>query len=192
MLAAELRGVPYSPSQMLVIRNYGPSIARDVRVTFEPPIEMPKNPAGLVTPHLLKRYAAPIPVMTPGMELDNLYFVAEPGPDGKYVSKEPLPDTVTVKIAYKSDDGQPYRDDFPLDVQLHRLRTLATPSNSPEGQAKQALQYLKQVTRALEDLADSGALLTRDERTQQVKDLMAAEEEGHQSAGDQPPGAVDG
>ena len=137
MLSAELRGVPDSPSQMLVIRNYGPSIARDVRVTFEPPIEMPENPARLVTPYLLKRYAAPIRVMTPGMELDNLYFLAEIGPDRKYISKEPLPDTVTVKVAYKSDDGDPYSDEFPLDVKLLQQRTLVTPSGSPEGQAKQ-------------------------------------------------------
>jgi hypothetical protein len=189
MLSAELRGVPFSASQMLVVRNYGPSIARDVQVAFEPPIEMPENPAGLVTPYLLKRYAAQIPVMTPGMELDNAYFVAEEGPDRKYINREPLPDTVTVRISYKSDDGEPYSDDFPLDVQLLRQRTLVTPSGSPEGQTKQALKYLGEVTRSLASLAETGALLTREERAQQVKEMMALDGPLREDEGQQPPEA---
>ena len=82
MVAAELAAAAHvNGYQMLVVRNHGPSIARDVQVTFDPPIAMPENPAGLGTPFLLQRYAAPIPVMVPGRELDNLYFVGQPGPE---------------------------------------------------------------------------------------------------------------
>jgi hypothetical protein len=68
MVAAELRSPPYTRgTQTLVITNYGPSIARNVRVTFDPeiPDPAPKKAAKSVTSYLKRRYARPIPVLTP-------------------------------------------------------------------------------------------------------------------------------
>src|SRR5450830_287225 len=66
MVAAELRDVKYSEAtQILIIRNYGPSIARNVRVSFDPPLPDPEDPSTSVTPFLKNRYSKVIQVLTP-------------------------------------------------------------------------------------------------------------------------------
>src|SRR5665811_1804934 len=79
MVAAELREVQYvKGTQILVVRNYGPSIARNVRVSFDPEIPDPEDPSTSMTPFLKRRYANALPVLTPGVELDNIYFSGQP------------------------------------------------------------------------------------------------------------------
>ena len=143
MVAAELRSVPHVRSQSLVIRNYGPSVARNLKVTFDPPIAQPENPAGLATPFMLVRYERPISVMTPGMELDNLYYVGQPGPDGDIVNSEPTPDRVNVVLTYENDAGDDFQDVFELDVDTIRKRTWVTSSAAPEALMKQSAGHLK-------------------------------------------------
>jgi hypothetical protein len=135
VMTAELRLVPHTKAaQSLVISNRGPTMAKQVRVTFDPPIPMPADPAGLVTPFMLKRYKKPIAVMAPGMKLDNLYYTGAPGPEGRSVNGEPVPDQATVTITYQSGDGDEYSDEFPLDVEVLRARTYQTSSEAPEAQ----------------------------------------------------------
>ena len=56
MMAAELRLIPYvSSAQALVVKNYGLGLARNVRVSFDPPIPDPVDPSTSVTPFLKKR-----------------------------------------------------------------------------------------------------------------------------------------
>jgi hypothetical protein len=143
MVAAELRDQPYaSATQALVIRNLGPTIARNVRITFDPEIPDPVDPKQSVTPFLKRRYAAPIPVLTPGMELDNIWFSGEPSSSG-WSNTEPMPDTCTVRIAYDAPDGTRYDDEFPIDVGVIRDRTYVTSSGDPVEIAKGILKTLK-------------------------------------------------
>ena len=177
MVAAELRAIPYTHgSQSLVIKNYGPSIAKNVRVTFDPPIPMPENTDGIAMPIMLRRFAKTIPQMMPGVEIDNLYYAAKPGPAGKLINGEPTPDEVTVRIEYESEDGDRYSADFPLDVELLRARTFIVSSTSPDSQRKESLAQLKQVTAALKDLAKSGRLMTKEEREREYAGLVAQDE----------------
>ena len=158
MVVAELRSPPYTHgTQALVITNYGPSIARNVRVTFDPeiPDPAPEKATKSWTPFLKRRYASPISVLTPGMELDNLYFVGRPGANGQFENNEPTPPQVTVTISYDGPDETPYRDTFDLDIGLLRQRTYAESSTSPEGQAKEALKLLKRIQQALVDRSKS-------------------------------------
>lgn len=149
MVAAELRDVPYVEAiQALVVRNYGPSIAMNVQLTFDPPIPDTEDPSR-VTPFLNMRYERPIPVMTPGMELDNIYWSGEPGSGGEWVNTEPTPAQVAVTITYESTEGDRYEDRFPLDTNLIRKRTYATSSTSPEAQAKEMVKALKGIQKAL-------------------------------------------
>ena len=158
MVAAELRDVPnVKGTQILVVRNYGPAIARNVRVSFEPEIPDPQDPATSVTPFLKRRYAFPIPVLTPGMELDNVYFSGQQE-GGSMVNREPTPDQTTVTIAYENDTGDEFVDAFPLDTGLIRNRTYVESSASPEAQ-------LKALAKSVKTLAD---IATRaDRRAQQ-------------------------
>jgi hypothetical protein len=150
MIAAELRPVPYvQGSQKLVITNYGPSIAKNVWVTFDPPLPDPEpsKAAQSMTPFLKKRYESKISVMTPGMALENIYYSGAAGPGGKYINFEPVPDQLTVRIAYEDADGNPYADAFHLDVELVGLTTIATSSTAPEaklGEIAKALRDIQQ------------------------------------------------
>lgn len=149
MVAAELREVPYvKGTQILVVRNYGPSIARKVRVRFDPEIPDPADPSTSVTPFLKRRYANPIPVLTPGMELDNVYFSGE-AEGGSWVNREPTPEQVTVTITYENDAGDEFTDEFPLDTNLIRNRTYTESSGSPDAQMK----VLAKSAKTLADLA---------------------------------------
>ena len=116
MVSAELRHIPYvRGSQMLVIKNHGPSVARQVHVTFDPPLPEVTDP-GRTVPYLKRRYENPIPVLTPGMELDNLYFIGQPAPEGGRQNLEPLPEQSLVTITYDGPDGTTYSDPYPLDT----------------------------------------------------------------------------
>ncbi len=144
MMAAELRDHPHvRATQLLVVKNYGPSIARNVTVTFDPAIPDPPHPATSMTPFLKNRYATPIAVMTPGMELDNIYFSGERDSTEGWVNREPTPAKVTVTIAYENDNGHQFTDDFPLDTRLIRDRTYTSSSTSPEALMEDAAKSLK-------------------------------------------------
>jgi hypothetical protein len=159
MMAAELRDAPYVPAtQYLVVRNYGPTIARNVRVTFEPeiPDPDPERADESVTPFIKRRYAETIPVITPGMELDNIWFSGRPGGSGGWLNDEPIPDKSIVHIAYDGPDGTRYADEFPIDVGLIRNRTYTTSSDEPHRLAKDGLKVLKSIQAALERLGKDG------------------------------------
>ena len=149
MVAAELRDHPYADAtQILVVRNYGPSIARNVRVTFDPPIPDPDNPAESGTPFLKARYANPLAVLTPGMELDNVYFSGRQQ-GSTWVNYEPTPDQVTVRIEYEDDEGNEWTDDFPLDTNIIRNRTYTVSSKDPDEQRKALLKAVQGIEKAL-------------------------------------------
>jgi hypothetical protein len=168
MVAAELQHVPFARgSQRLVIRNYGPSVARDVRVSFDPQIEDPgplRHAHGAVTHTLLERYSKTIPVLTPGTELDNLWFVAVPGPNETVVNSEPIPPQVAVRISYKGVDGEPYDEVFPLDTAVLDKKTSLESSAAPAAMAAEAKQSLDQLVRSTNDLAASLAELVEFEQ----------------------------
>lgn len=111
MVAAELRDEPYAvATQLLVIKNYGPTIARNVQVTFDPPLGAPAPGKAYesVASFLKNRYAKPIPALMPGMELDNIYFDG----DEEGMNREPFPDQVTVTIELDAQDEKHYVDKF--------------------------------------------------------------------------------
>lgn len=167
MVAAELRDVPYvKGTQILVVRNYGPSIARNVRVSFDPEIPDPEDPTTSVTPFLKRRYANPIPVLTPGMELDNVYFSGQ-REGGSWVNREPTPEQAIAQITYKNDAGDEFTDMFPLDTNLIRNRTYTESSASPEAQ-------MKLLAKSAKTLADLAVGADRRRRAQEAAQQRAA------------------
>lgn len=166
-VAAELRDLPYSKGmQILVIRNVGATIARNVRVSFAPEIPDPENAAESVTPFLKRRYSSPIPALTSGMELDNLWYVGTSGEGGRFVNSEPTPDQAVVTITYEDGQGREFSDDFPIDVTIIRQRTYTESSSSPAAQGKEALKHLTAAAKAIGDIAKSARLLTADQRAE--------------------------
>ncbi len=121
MMAAELRRPPHVPgTQLLVVRNYGSSIARQVVVTFDSPIPdpSPEKAARSVSPFVRRRYAETISVITPGMELSNIWFSGVAGTGGRWENFEPTPERFTVTFTYQGPDGYSYEDAIQLDTGL--------------------------------------------------------------------------
>jgi len=155
MMAAELRKAPYSPgTQLLVIRNYGPSIARNVKITFIPPIPdpTPERATQSVSPFITRRYATPIPVVTPDMELSNIWFSGRLQGE-LWVNFEPTPDQFTVRIAYDGPEGTRYEDRFSLDTDLIRQHTYVSSSTDPENRLKEAVKSLGKIEKAVSRVA---------------------------------------
>jgi hypothetical protein len=151
MMAAELRRAPHvRGTQLLVVRNYGSSIARNVVVTFDPPIPdpAPERAARSVSPFISRRYAHTIPVITPGMELSNIWFSGVLGEAG-YENVEPTPEQFTVTFTYRGPDGHSYEDAFPLDTDLIGTETDVTSSDSPENQVKEGVKSLAAIAGTL-------------------------------------------
>ncbi|WP_433300415.1 hypothetical protein ACQP2F_03040 [Actinoplanes sp. CA-030573] len=154
MVAAELQPVEYSKGMIaLVVRNFGPTIARNVRVTFDPPIPDPTNPAQSLTTFLKRRYEKPILTLTPDMKLSNLWFIGQAGDDGRFRNTEPTPEQCTVTIACESADGTAYEDKFVIDVALVQAETYAEPSTSPQARMKTVADSLKSLDASVKTIA---------------------------------------
>lgn len=106
----------------LVVRNVGASVAREVRVTFDPPLpkaddQTDQTNDDLMVLHTLeRRYARPLQFLAPGEQLINLLRNMT-DPD------DPLPETVDVSVAYRDDHGRRYSDTFRLDRETYATGT---------------------------------------------------------------------
>ncbi|WP_435241207.1 hypothetical protein [Streptomyces cucumeris] len=155
MVAAEFRDAwPSEGTLYLVIRNYGPSVAKNVAIAFEPeiPDPEPEEEHQSVIPFLKNRYRGKIATLTPGTELKNLWFVGEEQGRGEFVNVEPTPDHVVVKIDYESTEGDKYSDSFELSVDVMRGETRVTSSRSLESKAKEISQTLRAIQKSMSSL----------------------------------------
>ena len=159
MVVADLQTIPFvDGNASLVIRNYGPSLARNVRVAFDPPLPgdaTTRSGKSSIIPFLVARYQNPIRVLPPGAALSNVYYVGTPDKDGDWSNDERVPDQITVKISYESDEGDAYEDVFPLDMQVLRKETTANSSTAPEAQLRVAVKHLGAIKNSLVTLAQA-------------------------------------
>jgi hypothetical protein len=95
MVAAELRPRPWDDHTMSLV-------VREIPDTTEPTS---------LAPYVKHRYAQPIPVLIPGVELDNIWIVGEEH-HGQYRHIDATPPQVTVTIAYDGPDGRRYTEPF--------------------------------------------------------------------------------
>lgn len=143
MVGAELQSIPYVDGiLLLVVKNYGQAVARNVRVDFDPPLPT-DGPEDHSLPYLARRYDRTIATMMPGAEFSNVYW------DG---DEDHVPSQLTVTITSESADtnlfGRPdrYRDKFVLDVDVFMDGTSVESTATPHGQRKK-------LTRAVEAIA---------------------------------------
>lgn len=145
-MVAEFRIAPDSDSVLdLVVRNAGASTARQVKVTFDPPIDnLPRSDehGPFMTNHTAKRYRKTIPVVVPGQEFANIWWTARYVENSDQAANgEPTPDEVVVTIEY---DGpaqgwrrtKHYRDDFPLSIESMTLTTFSLSNTSMKGRMR--------------------------------------------------------
>jgi hypothetical protein len=124
VMVAELRRELLSHGTILIVlKNLGTSVAKNVTVRFEPPA--PDNLDELPDSNMLKwlyqRYATPITTWAPGWTLSN---VIRAGDD----TLEPI----TVTAIYEGPDGTPYKDPYFLHPDHILKATESTPSKTRE------------------------------------------------------------
>lgn len=153
---------PSSHYAQLHVRNYGPTVAYNVKVTFDPEIKDVGTQSGenSFVPFLLGRYGSPIPTMMPGVELINIW--SAPGPrdeNGKPTNDEPIPDVVTATIRYSdrpdfwAKSTNRYEDTFTLDMSIIKMSISTTHTDDHLGLHKRSTRALEKVAPALEQAA---------------------------------------
>lgn len=151
MVLAELRRAPDADSSMeLVVRNAGPTVARDIRVEFDPPLVIPEDvdPARVGTSYTMRRYSKPIPMLAPGQELVNTWFLGA-ARGGEIENVEPTPEHASVKVSYRGRRWRRHRDEYVLDVSVIKEDTSITSSSSFKGRLKSIDESLKSISRGL-------------------------------------------
>jgi hypothetical protein len=136
-LAAELFPSQKSTASIVFrVHNFGTTVARDVRVTFDPAIEATAedDPAR----HIRLRYEQPIPHLSPGQALNNTWqtFAAR----GKVTT---APDDCIVTITYKGSGRRLHTDVYTLRLDAISHETEATSSDSELGSIRRIAKALE-------------------------------------------------
>lgn len=127
---------------LLVLKNLGASVARNVRVSFDPP--PPKDVASLPDDDMMKwiweRYAGPIMTWAPGWSVSNVIRAG-------HETLNPL----TVTATYEGPDGTGYTDRYDLHPDHILKETQSGPSNTddPVKLEQQKLSALHALVRTL-------------------------------------------
>jgi hypothetical protein len=150
---ADMGIAPGSQSVMLRVRNVGQSVARNVSVTFTPDLPGPESAdPGVLTPSLRRRYLRPVTMIAPGQALSNVWWTGQSVPGSQeMINAEPLPDGVTVVVAYVDDRGTTYSDMFALSAETMYLEGVSVSSTSIRGR----LESIARETRRIADSAQS-------------------------------------
>lgn len=132
----------------LIIRNYGTSAARDLHVSFDPPLSE-KDRADDLTDTVAKRYDATIALLPPGSELTNTWWRGKNTGANELVNGLNTPEEVSVTVSYKGNRIRRYQDTFPLHADLIKLTTYSVSSTSTPGRMKTIAEALKAVAAEL-------------------------------------------
>lgn len=129
----------------LVIRNWGKSPARDVRVTFDPapPNDLDKLSNEKMLKWLYQAYKKPIPLWPPRWKMTNVIRSGH----------EDI-ETLNLVIAYAGPDGHPYSETFSLDP-TPLLKTTTSHQSDPLSTMpldERQDAWLKRITHAIEAL----------------------------------------
>lgn len=152
MIVAEFTYAPHSrDSIQLVVRNAGPTTARNVKVTLDPlPID---NGWGTHAWSVRERYENPIPSLAPEQVLRNSWWLTDYGvadmKERLLANQHELPSKVTVTAEYSGLGRKQQKVTYNLDVQLMQLESTAISSTSTLGRLGGIEKQLKEVTRRL-------------------------------------------
>ncbi|WP_336628279.1 MULTISPECIES: hypothetical protein [unclassified Microbacterium] len=138
----------------LVIRNYGASAARDLRVTFDPPLDaesrLEKNTGMLAT-----RYDSSVPWLPPGSELTNTWWSGVNNGGPELVNKLKTPDKVVVSVSYKGNRLRRFGENFSLAASDIALTTYNESSTSFPGRMASIAASLSGIQKTLKELRTS-------------------------------------
>jgi hypothetical protein len=127
VMIAEIRPGVLSDVAELIVRNVGPSVAKNVTFKFDPelPVLEGAEAAGMTTPYLQRRYSRTIPTFGPGMTMYDVYQSSgEPF--------EPVPEEFSLTINYFDMHDQEYTDSYELSVITLRDHIYTRPGDTDD------------------------------------------------------------
>lgn len=173
MVVAEFQFAKDSPSHLdLVIRNYGPTIARNLSVEFDRDITSDSADEWSIGQLIRRRYAGTsFHSFSPNQEFRNVWWRGkEVQGQRRLVNTFDTPDSVKVTLRYEDPKGKSHCDEFELETDSFLLSTAATASTSLLGR-------LKTIDASLVKLADSSQrLATAVEEQDSGRDERSARE----------------
>lgn len=163
MVIAEFRpGRDSDTTVDLVVHNVGVSMARQISVTFDPPLAIPEGSDRNVTGHIIQRYSSSLSGLAPSQTFRNIWWAGHAVEGSSELKNaEPTPDMVVVVIAYTDDRGRPYSDRFALDVHDLLQETYAVSSTSVKGRLATIDASLKTTSKALATVARAASAADR-------------------------------
>ncbi|MGW0251159.1 hypothetical protein ACWDYH_31475 [Nocardia goodfellowii] len=112
-------------SSGIEVTNVGPSIARDVQVTFDPPLpthEKTKDGLNSMLPWIRRRFAKPVGAWAPGYtvrsEFVSIAKDRKVDEDGISLNSDGVLRETVIVFRYRDDDGNKYSDQMSLDPML--------------------------------------------------------------------------
>ncbi|MGW0037505.1 hypothetical protein [Gordonia sp. NPDC003376] len=107
----------------LVVSNAGPSIARDVKVSFDPPLpthDTTDDGQQSIIPFVRNRYSKSIAAWAPGYVARNAFLILgdEKDEQGRPTNVDGIPRETDIVFEYQDDDGNLYADRMSLDPTL--------------------------------------------------------------------------
>lgn len=123
---------------MFLLKNYGPSRATNVSVTFTPPIQKEET-----TELVVNRYSSLIGVLNPGEEYENAWYMPDFTGGEFSGNRYGFPDQVTVTVNYHRFWWFKYRDVTKLDVNTHLNTSDHVSSDSLLGSMRSIANALK-------------------------------------------------
>jgi hypothetical protein len=132
----------------LTVRNAGPSVARNLTVSFDQPLaELAAD--GNHLRYIVKMFGEPISVLGPGQALSNPWRSSH--------RQEGMPDSCNVTVAYVDSHDRPYTDEFKIDAAPLRGRLILVESDSIKGCIRRVAKEAEHQTAALRSIASSVA-----------------------------------
>lgn len=146
VMIAQLDRHPDSDMHLrLTIKNVGASLARDVRVTFDPKLPDTSTPQWRYGAYFRRMFADTISTFGPGQELANPWWTHQ---------DVAAPKTCTVSFAYKDAQGRTYSDQFVIAIAPFRELLTVTSSGSMLGRITALADEAKAQTKAQQALAN--------------------------------------
>ena len=131
---------------MLTVRNAGPSVAKNLRVTFDRPLaELASD--GNHLRYIIKMFTDTISVLGPGQALSNPWW-------SSYRNKN-LPETCQVTVDYQDGHRRDYSDVFTVDPAPLRGRLILVESDSIKGCLRRVAREAEHQSEALNSIASA-------------------------------------
>lgn len=102
------------PFMNLVVANLGRTMARNVRIETDPPLDSSVYRSGPVELAKLRLFSEGIPSLAPGKRIVLLFDQMA------HRAEADLPETYRVRLTYDWDGGDPIREELRLDLDLYR------------------------------------------------------------------------